>query len=209
MELKNFFAQDLQGNVIPSPTVYLYEPGTTTLVTGLKTETGADLTNPFTGTANGKVTVAAPDGDYDMRVTGAGRDTTMRVRFIDASANSAAILREDLASTANGKGAALVGFKQLGAGAVDRTVLDKMREWVSVKDFGAVGDGVADDTAAILNALTSVKTSGAVLMGQRGDTYRVTSELDFSGVLSNGMGAKILALWVMGLLMTRRLFRRR
>lgn len=89
MELKNFFAQDLQGNVIPSPTVYLYLPGTTTLATGLEDKDGNALTNPFTGSANGQVVVSAPDGDYDMRVTGAGRDTTMRVRFIDVSDNVA------------------------------------------------------------------------------------------------------------------------
>jgi hypothetical protein len=155
MELKNFFAQDLQGNVIPSPTVYLYQPGTTTLVTGLQNATGGALTNPFTGTANGQVTVAAPDGDYDMRVTGAGRDTTMRVRFIDSDTGSANVLRQDLASTATGKGSALVGFKQAGAGAVPRTAQDKMRETVSVKDFGAVGDGVTDDTAAFQAAIAA------------------------------------------------------
>ena len=46
-------------------------------------------------------------------------------------------------------GAALVGFIQAGVGAVSRTLQSKAREVVSVKDFGAVGDGIADDTAAI------------------------------------------------------------
>ena len=54
-----------------------------------------------------------------------------------------------LASTAPGKGAALVGFKQTGAGAVDRNMRDKAGETISVKDFGAVGNGVTDDSAAI------------------------------------------------------------
>jgi len=48
-----------------------------------------------------------------------------------------------------------VTFAQLGTGAVQRTVESKMRDVVSVKDFGAVGNGVADDTAAIQAALNS------------------------------------------------------
>lgn len=47
--------------------------------------------------------------------------------------------------------ASIVDFQQAGAGAVVRTAQDKLREVVSVKDFGAVGDGVADDTAAFNN----------------------------------------------------------
>ena len=43
-----------------------------------------------------------------------------------------------------------IGFVQSGTGAVASTVQDKLREFVSVKDFGAVGDGVTDDTGAML-----------------------------------------------------------
>lgn len=48
-----------------------------------------------------------------------------------------------------------VTFLQAGSGAVTRTAQAKMRDVVSVKDFGAVGDNSTNDTTAIQNALNS------------------------------------------------------
>ncbi len=42
-----------------------------------------------------------------------------------------------------------------GAGAVIRTTQDKMRERVSVRDFGAAGNGLSDDTLAFQKALSA------------------------------------------------------
>lgn len=69
-----------------------------------------------------------------------------------------------------------VGFTQAGSGAVTRTVQDKLKEFVSVKDFGAVGDGVADDTAEIQLAINYCLSAGVGLHFPDG-IYRTTSAL--------------------------------
>jgi len=48
--------------------------------------------------------------------------------------------------------AANVSYTQGGTGSTNRTVLAKLQETVSVKDFGAVGDGTTNDTAAFTSA---------------------------------------------------------
>lgn len=56
-------------------------------------------------------------------------------------------------------------FIQSGIGAVIRTYQDKDRERVSAQDFGAAGDGVTNDRAAIVNALAATADEVMLLEG--------------------------------------------
>ena len=68
-------------------------------------------------------------------------------------------------------------YDQGATGAVNRPINEKLAESVSVKDFGAVGDGVTDDTAAITAACSSL-TSNATLYFPVG-TYKYTNGMTF------------------------------
>jgi hypothetical protein len=74
-----------------------------------------------------------------------------------------------------------LGFLQSGTGAVTRTIQNKLRDVVSVKDFGAVGDGSTDDLTAFQNAAAAAKCvyvpsgtykiSGTVAITLQGSTW--------------------------------------
>lgn len=59
-------------------------------------------------------------------------------------------------------------------GLKQRTVANKLREMVSVKDFGAVGDGKTDDTVAIQNAIQYVLEQGKSEIFIPGGEYKIT-----------------------------------
>lgn len=85
---------------------------------------------------------------------------------------------------ASALGASLIGFIQAGVGAVLRSVQDELRESVKPTQFGAIGDGSADDSLGMARALATGKC-----IDLAGKTYRITSKVTASvanTVVKNG-----------------------
>ena len=59
--------------------------------------------------------------------------------------------------------------------------LDVASPTFNVKAYGAVGNGVADDTTALANAITAAVAVGGVVVSEAGKTYLVASTLTISG----------------------------
>ena len=126
--------------------------------------------------------------NFSMTVqTSTGR-TVWAVQDATSETKTSDIIFQDFAAPT---GSSLVGFIQSGAGAVARTAQDKMRDTVSVEDFGAVGDGITDDTAAIQSAINAAITQNKILYWA-GKTYRTTTPLTVNsiGVVWQGEGVE-------------------
>lgn len=85
-----------------------------------------------------------------------------------------ATLRGDLNSESLTLGDSLIKVKQPFTGSSGRTQHSKNSDWISIKDFGAKGDGVTDDTLSVQNALNAVAAAGKKLYVPSGD-YRVSA----------------------------------
>jgi hypothetical protein len=87
--------------------------------------------------------------------------------------------------------ASQVVYDPAGTGAVATTVQAKLRESVSVLDFGAVGDGVADDTAAIQAAVAAFGISPGTVIFPAG-IYMIAGKVScYAGQNFIGEGATL------------------
>lgn len=81
----------------------------------------------------------------------------------------------------------VVAYTPAGTGAVTTTVQAKLRETVSVKDFGAVGDGVINDTAAITAAIAACQAASQTSLYFPTGIYRIESTIALGASSTRGI----------------------
>ena len=115
-------------------------------------------------------------GVYQQRSTYTIAGTTLTFSAAPVAGTDNIEFVNFLTSNIGSTSADLVTYTPSGSGAVARSAASKFGETVSVKDFGAVGDGVADDTAAIQAAITYASTQRIRLYVPNGK-YKITATL--------------------------------
>lgn len=117
-------------------------------------------------------------------ITRAGKGTPLTNDEMDTNLTNLNTDKVELSALADTTGSSLVGFKQSGTGAVNRTVTEKLSEVVSVRDFGAVGDGITDDTAAIQAAIAN---GAPIYFPPTSTFYKISSPIIFTIPFIAGM----------------------
>lgn len=177
----------VNGDAIPGAvvTVTNYPSGTTALIYRTDDATGTAISGArLTTDSHGYYEYYAADGHYSETITGAGV-TTLTVNDIQlVTATESALV--SLASTSNGLGAALVGLVGSEVGEVATNVSAYLNLNVKGlrKNYGAVGDGVTDDTAAVTKAVTAAIVRGRGTIEVEEGNYKITTPINLANLQS-------------------------
>jgi hypothetical protein len=130
------------GDAIVGALVSVFISGTTTLATLYVDNGVTPQANPVTTNADGEYAFYAANGTYTLQITATNYATETKpgVVLFDPSDSSAS---------------SDVQFLQAGTGAQVRSVQSKLRDVVSVRDFGAKGDGATNDAPLFAIAAAS------------------------------------------------------
>jgi hypothetical protein len=134
-------------------------------------------------TLNMQLPTASSRANKVFGFTASGQPTvsTTTVAQLDAAVSSFV--------NTTGNNASSIVYTPGGSGAVQTTVQTKLREVVSILDFGGVGDGATDNTAA----MQAAHNTGKVVYYPAGE-YRFSNTINVAlgGILGSGLGTTFL-----------------
>jgi len=149
------------GDPLSGGKLYTYAAGTTTPLASYTDAGGATSNaNPIILNSRGEASVWLANANYKFKLTDSTDVEIWTIDNIDGSTPAS------LAALAASSGASLIGYMPNGGTAT--TVQNKLRQFVTPFDFGAVGNGTTDDRVALKAALES----GYPVDG-RGYTYAI------------------------------------
>ena len=156
-------AQFFDNNGVPlaGGLLYTYSAGTTTQLATYTSNSGSVAnSNPIVLDASGRVSneIWLISGSTYKFVL----QTSVAVQ-IGSYDNIPGI--NDLSTLYASTGSSLVGYTLGATGATTTNVQAKLQQTISLKDFGAVGNGSTDDTTAITNAINYLNSNSCVLTG--------------------------------------------
>lgn len=198
---------DDNGNPLSGGKIYTYAAGTTTPQATYTSRTGiVPNANPIILDAAGRTPqqIWSTEGLLYKYVVKSATDTLIRTWDNIGGSVVASDLSQDLAAPtgsslvgftgfkaqvgtvqnlASSAGSDWLGFLQAGTGAIPRSIQDKLRDTVSPEDFGAVGDGVTDDTNAWLNIRDyAIAQNGVILNFTGNKTYTTKNPYVFNDI---------------------------
>lgn len=171
------------GAVLTGGKLYTYLAGTTTpAVTYTTSAANTSWTNPIVLDSAGRVS-----GSGEIWLT-----VGYNYKFVLKDSNDVLIGTYDSVPGQFNTDASLVTYTPAGTGAVTTTVQNKLRQYVSVIDFGADPTGATDSATEIQAAINYVQTTGGTLWFPPG-LYLVGTQLDVAveGMVFLGAGRDV------------------
>ncbi len=174
---------DPNGRPLEGGFVYTYVPGGTTPATTWQdaAETKPN-SNPILLDSAGSCLLYG-SGAYQLTVTDRYGNAVPAYSGVtsDAAAQAgiSAAMLPFVRSTTVLAASNLLQYQATGTSSVQRSIANKLGEILSVRDFGAVGDGVTDDTAAIQAGISAAMAAQCALYLPAGD-YLITAALTAS-----------------------------
>ena len=155
--------------------LYTYAAGTTTPQATFTDSAGTvNNANPIILDSRGEADIWLGSLSYKFKLCTADNVEIWTVDNINVGPFPDSIVASVIATIqaiyAASNGSSLVGYIAAGTGAVAQTVQSKLRQTFNIKDYGAVGDGVTDDTLAIQRTIAA---SDGVIIVPAG-TFMVT-----------------------------------